>query len=285
MDDIAALLGGIRFRDLPGGSALAHAAEVGRNCFLGRGVSIYPGVVLGSDCIVLDGAVLGRIPISNGSTTRPVASAFGTLSIGAGSIVGANAVLYTSSTFGRGTLVGDLASVREGCRIGDGVVLGRGVMVLYDCEVGAFSRIQDQAHLVGNMVIEEHVFVGMGVMTTNDNDVYLTRFGLGGKEQRGPSIRRLAAIGAGATILPGLEIGEGALVGAGAVVTRDVPAWTIVAGVPAREIRTVPEEWRALIADAAAERESRGPRPDQSPASEPHASSRSAGIGQLLASP
>src|SRR5687768_9577675 len=105
MNDIAVLLGGIRFRDLPGGSALAHTAEVGGNCFVGRGVTIYPGVILESDCIVLDGAVIGRIPISNGSTTRPVLSAFGTLSIGAGSIVGANAVLYTSSTFGKGALV------------------------------------------------------------------------------------------------------------------------------------------------------------------------------------
>jgi acetyltransferase-like isoleucine patch superfamily enzyme len=100
------------------------------------------------------------------------------------------------------------------------------------------------------MIVEEHVFLGMGVVTTNDNDVYLTRFGLAAREQRGaPILRRFAAVGAGATILPGVEIGEGALVGAGAVVTRDVPPWTIVMGMPARVSKPVPEEWRLLILD------------------------------------
>ena len=167
-------------------------------------------------------------------------------------------MLYTNSTFGERVLIGDLASVREGCAVGDRAVLGRGVMVLYNCRIGPFARVQDQAHLVGDMTIEEHVFVGMEVVTTNDNDVYLTRFGIptegltdGGRG--GPVLRRFAAVGSGATILPGVEIGEGALVAAGAVVTKDVPPWTIVAGVPARVMRPVPEEWRRLVRDSARE--------------------------------
>jgi UDP-2-acetamido-3-amino-2,3-dideoxy-glucuronate N-acetyltransferase len=111
-------------------------------------------------------------------------------------------------------------------------------MALYDCTIGRFSRIQDQVHLVGDMTVEEHVFVGMGTVTTNDNDVYLARFGHRSTDQpqSGPTIRRLAMIGAGSTILPNLEIGEGAFVAAGAVVTRDVPAGALVMGVPARVI-------------------------------------------------
>src|SRR6185503_13994395 len=143
------------------------------------------------------------------------------------------------------------ASLREGCRVSDRAIVGRGTMALYNCSIGPFARIQDQVHLVGDMVVEEHVFLGMVVVTTNDNDVYLTRFGLAAREQRGaPILRRFAAVGAGATILPGVEIGEGALVGAGAVVTRDVAPWTIVAGVPARMMRPVPPEWRERVMDS-----------------------------------
>lgn len=258
-------LANVRFARLESGAAVAEGAALGADSFLGNGVTVYPGVTLGEGCIVLDGAALGRIPISNGTTTRPIRSNFGRLSIGAGSIVGANAVLYTDSQLGEGVLIGDLASIREGCVIGERVILGRGVMALYNCHVGPFSRIQDQAHLVGNMTIEEHVFIGMGVVTTNDNDVYLSRFGLGsGKDQRGPTIRKLAVVAAGVTILADVEIGEGALVGAGAVVTKDVPPWTIVTGVPARHARPIPDEWREAVLKWARAIE-RGATPETAP--------------------
>jgi UDP-2-acetamido-3-amino-2,3-dideoxy-glucuronate N-acetyltransferase len=247
----------IEFDRLASGAAIAKGVDVGETVFIGRGTTVYPGVALGRNCVVMDGAVLGRMPIPNVTTTRPVRTAFGKVELGEGSIVGANAVLYTDTRFGRNVLIGDLTSVREGCDVGEGAILGRGVMALYDCVIGAFTRVQDQVHLVGNMVVEEHVFIGMGTVTTNDNDVYLARFGHRGTDapQRGPTIRRLAMIGAGSTILPNLEIGEGAFVAAGAVVTKDVPPWTVYAGVPAREVRAVPADWRSKVETAAAARE------------------------------
>ena len=248
METVTSALARIRFDRTAGGAAVAEGASVGTDTFLGNGVTLYPGVDLGAQCVVLDGASIGRIPISNGTTTRPIQSAFQDVTIGAGSIVGANAVIYTGTSFGERVLIGDLASFREGCRVGDRAIVGRGTMALADCSIGPFARIQDQVHLVGEMIVEEHVFLAMGVVTTNDNDVYMSRFGLTGSEQRGaPVLRRFAAVGAGATILPGIEIGEGALVGAGSVVTRNVAPWTIVMGVPARVREPVPEEWRRLI--------------------------------------
>jgi len=259
MKAVVTALRSARFEQTPTGAAVAVGVRIGADGFLARGVTLYPGVEIGQDCVILDGAVIGRPPISNGSTTRPVQSTFGQVAIGDGSIVGAHAVIYTDTRFGPRVLVGDLASVREGCNIAEGVILGRGVMVLYNCQIGRFSRIQDQVHLVGNMLIEEHVFVGMGVVTTNDNNVYRTRFGLGTVDaQRGPTLRRLSAVGAGATILPGVEIGEGALVGAGAVVTRDVQPWTIVTGVPAREVRAIPDAWREEVIEQVACWDQRG---------------------------
>jgi acetyltransferase-like isoleucine patch superfamily enzyme len=137
--------------------------------------------------------------------------------------------------------------VREGCSIEDRVVLGRAVIVNYDTHIGRHTRIQDQANITGNVVIEEDVFISMNVTTANDNDIYLTRFGLQHAQFRGPIIRRYAVIGLGATLLPGIEIGEGAFVASNSAVTRDVPAWTIVAGVPARHLRDIPLDWRTQI--------------------------------------
>lgn len=228
-------------------NSISAQAFVAASARLGNYVTIHPKVCVGDDCVVMDGAVLGRLPMANRTVTRAVTREFAELSLGDGTIIGCNSVIYTGSRIGKGVLINDLTSIREGCAIDDDVVIGRGVMILYGCRIGARSRIQDQAHIVGNMVIEEDVFIGMAVTTTNDNDVYLTRFGLAKPDLKPPMVRRFAVIGAGATILPGVEIGEGALVAAGAVVTRNVPAWTVVAGVPARRTRDIAPELRRQI--------------------------------------
>ena len=242
----------MRFAATEDGARVAEGAEAAEDAYLASGAVLYPGVRVGRKCVVLNGAILGRPPISNGTTNRAVSSAFGTLTLGEGCIVGCHAVLYTDSHIEARVLIGDLASIREGCRIRAGAVIGRGVMMLAHCSVGAFSRVQDQAHLVGDMLIEEHVFIGMGVITSNDNEIYVSRFGLPTPPQRGPVVRRYAVIGSAATVLPNVEIGEGALVGAGAVVTRDVPPWTLVTGVPARSRGPVPPKWRDGVLERAA---------------------------------
>ena len=253
VDEVIAMLKATSFQGGRASATVAEGVSVDSSSFLAPSSVIYPGVAIRASCVVLDGAVIGRPPITNGTTNRAVRSTFGCVSVGEGSIIGCHATIYTDVVLQSRVLVGDLASIREGCRIGEGVVLGRGVMALANCSIGPFSRIQDQAHLVGDMVVEEHVFMGMGVITTNDNDVYLSRFGIQGKPQRAPIVRRLAVIGSAATILPNVEIGEGALVGAGAVVTKDVPAWAIVTGVPACARGQVPDDWREQIERRAAE--------------------------------
>ncbi len=237
----------VAFRRDAAGRAIAEGACIGEDVYLGNNVTIYPEVNIGDRSVVMDGAVLGRVPLANRTTTRPVQSFYSQLSIGPDSIVGCNTVLYTGSQIGRNVLVADLSSIREQCTIGDGVVIGRGVMLLYGCKIGDFTRIQDQTHLVGGIIVEEHVFIGMGVVTTNDNEIYRSRFGIIPPSVHGPIIRKFAVVGSGATILPGVEIGVGAMVAAGATVTRDVTAWTVVSGVPARHAKDIPDDWRQRI--------------------------------------
>jgi acetyltransferase-like isoleucine patch superfamily enzyme len=229
------------------GKVISEGAIIAPSAYIGNHVTIYPRVRVGEEAIILDGAVLGRLPISNATSTRPIPNDFSDLTIGAGSIIGCNSVIYTGSRIGSQVLIGDQASLREGSEIGDQVIIGRGVQMLYECKIGNRSRIQDQVHLVGNLVVEEDVFIGMGVMTSNDNNVYLARFGLTGLDLHGPIIRRFAVIGTGAVLLPGVEIGTGAMVAAGAVVTRNVAPWTVVAGIPAQYLKDIPSDWREQI--------------------------------------
>jgi len=226
---------------------LCDDTQLGQRVRIGHHVVFHPGVTVGDDCTIMDGAVLGRPPLSTGNLNRQTTSGSRPLQIGAGSIIGANAVLYHGTRLGEHVLIGDLASIREGCVLEDRVVVGRGVLVMYDTHIGEGTRVIDGAILTGAMKIEHDVFIGPGVRTVNDNDVYLKRFGLVPFSVQGPIIRALAVIGTGANIAAGVEIGRGAIVAPQAMVTKNVPPWTVVAGVPARVVRPIDSDIRSQV--------------------------------------
>ena len=134
-------------------------------------------------------------------------------------------------------ILGDQSCVRERVRIGDDVVLGRGSLVENDTTIGPMTRIQADTYITAYSTIEDHVFIAPCVVTTNDN--FMGRTERRHELMKGPTIRRGARIGGGAVLCPGVNVGEEAFVGAGAVVTADVPPRVVVVGNPARVLREV----------------------------------------------
>ena len=200
---------------------------------------VYPGTVLGDGCRVLDGAVVGKQPtLSPRSTARredlPPAE------LGAGTVVSTGAIVFAGANLGERVVVGDQACVRERVTVGDDVVVGRGSLIENDTTVGARTKIQAMAYVTAYSTIEDDVFIAPCVQTTNDD--FMGRTEKRHELTKGPTIRRGARVGGGAVLCPGVEVGEEAFVGAGAVVVRDVPPRVVVVGNPARVLRDVPDE-------------------------------------------
>jgi acetyltransferase-like isoleucine patch superfamily enzyme len=149
-------------------------------------------------------------------------------------------VIYAGCRIDSKVMVADLASVREDVSIGEMTIIGRGVTVENKVSIGRRCKIESEAYITALSDIGDYCFVSPEVTFTNDN--FLGRTKERFKYHKGVTMKRGARVGANATVMPGLTIEEDGLVGAGAVVTRDVPARKLVVGVPARVIKDVPQE-------------------------------------------
>jgi acetyltransferase-like isoleucine patch superfamily enzyme len=201
--------------------------------------TVYPGTVLGENVRVLENAVVGKQPALGPKSTAK-REPLPPTEIGDGTVVSTGAIVFAGSTIGAGCILGDQSCVRERVRIGDDVVLGRGSLVENDTAIGRGTRIQAEAYVTAYSTLEEDVFIAPCVVTTNDN--FMGRTERRTALMKGPTIRRGARVGGGAILCPGVEVGEEAFVGAGAVVIRDVPPRMVVVGNPARVLREVPED-------------------------------------------
>lgn len=197
-------------------------------------VVVESGATIGPGSHVFHGAIIGKPPARSPSFARE-AETLSRLEIGPGCSIGAHAVIHMGVQLGARSVVGDGAWIRENAVIGTATIVGTRVCVAYSARIGDRVKVMNLSNIAGFSVIEDDVFVGAGVITSNDNE--LGRVGYVDDQIRGPWLKRGCAIGSGACILPGVSIGERTIVGAGAVVTKDLEANVVAYGIPAKVVR------------------------------------------------
>jgi len=162
-----------------------------------------------------------------------------------------SAIVDDGAQIGEGTHVWHFSHVCAGARIGAGCSLGQNVFVGNDVLIGRGVKIQNNVSVYDAVTLEDEVFCGPSVVFTN---VHNPRAAVPRKsEYRRTLVQRGATLGANATIVCGVKVGEYAFVGAGAVVTKDVAAHALMAGVPARRIGWMSRHGERLVFDAAGE--------------------------------
>ncbi len=172
--------------------------------------------VTGEDCQIDDDAMVGY-----GAFDEPTR-------IGDDATIRAGSIVYGDVTIGDDFATGHDVLVREGTTIGDDVLVGTRTVIDGQTRIGSHVSLQTAVYVPTQTIIGDNVFVGPNAIMTNDEYPIRTDAGL-----EGPTIESGASIGANATLLPGVTIGQNAFVAAGAVVTGDVPADSLAVGAPA----------------------------------------------------
>jgi acetyltransferase-like isoleucine patch superfamily enzyme len=190
------------------------------------GLALPPGVELG------DGAELGPGVILGQPTGRRIEDA--ALRIGPAAVLRSGSVLYVGSTIGSHLQTGHNVVIREQNRIGDHVSIWNNTTVDYGCVIGDRVKLHTNVYVAQFTILEDDVFLAPGVTIANDPHPGCA---FSAQCMRGPYVKRGAQVGVNVTILPFVTIGERALVGAGSVVTKDVPPDVVVVGNPARIVR------------------------------------------------
>jgi acetyltransferase-like isoleucine patch superfamily enzyme len=183
-----------------------------------KSISRQGNVILGKETNIQENVVLGN-------------SEQGLVTIGNNALIRSGSIIYSNVKIGNDFKTGHNVLIRENTIIGDKVLVGTNSVVDGSCKIGNNVSIQTDAYITTYTTIEDNVFIGPRAVTTNDKYMYY------GAKLIGPTIKKRARIGANATILPGITIGEDAVVGSGAVVTKDVPPGVTVVGNPARVLK------------------------------------------------
>ncbi len=182
-------------------------------------------VIIGKNTRIDESAILGYI------TGRKIVMK--DTVIGDNAVIRSNTVIYTNTTIGNELETGHNVVIREENFIGDNFSIWNNSTIDYGCKIGNNVRIHCNVYVAQYTIIEDGVFIAPGVVIGNDPHPICT------KCMKGPTIKKGARIGLNATLLPHIEIGEYSLIGAGSVVTKDVPPKSVVYGNPAIVVKSI----------------------------------------------
>ncbi len=214
--------------------------EIGNDCIIGHNVVIREGTKIGNSVRIDDNTVIGKQPLRSKRSIFKSNKAYPPAIIGDECLIGAQVIIYVGCEIASNVLIADSAAVREDVRVGEFTIIGRSCTIENFTSIGKKCKLETNSYITAYSLVEDYCFIAPGVITTNDN--YLGRTEERFKHFKGVTIRKGGRIGGGAVILPGLEIGEDAIIAAGAVVTKNVPARQIYAGVPAKFFKDTPPE-------------------------------------------
>jgi len=190
---------------------------------------LHPNVTIGRNAVIEDFVIIGVPPRGKKSGELPT-------TIGDGAVIRSHTVIYAGNTIGDNFQTGHHVMIREENKIGNNVSIGTSSVVEHHVTIGSNVRIHTNAFVPETSVLEDGCWLGPHVVITNA--LYPLSPNVK-KELRGAIVKKNAKVGANATLLPGITVGENSLVGAGAVVTKDVPPNKVAAGNPARIINSI----------------------------------------------
>ncbi len=199
---------------------------------IGAFAVVHGGVCVSEQARIEEHAVVGK-PETGYAVGRTYPGAGGDTMIAAGAVVRSGAVIYADVHIGANTLVGHHTLLRTAVQVGDETLLGHHITIERATRVGRAVRCSPGSHITSSTHIDDQVFLGAGVRTINDKTL-TWRSPLRQPVLEPPRFETGAKVGSGSTVLAGVTVGEHSLVGAGSLVTRDVPAGALAFGSPAR---------------------------------------------------
>ena len=163
--------------------------------------------------------------------------------VGKGTKISETAVIEENCVIGKNCFIGHYVVMRPNTKIGNNTMIGHLTVFEGDCVVGNHCLIHAQCHITKGAVIDDQVFIAPGFVGCNDNDMLHERRHIKEFKPNGYHICRAARIGAGVLVLPGVTIHENAVIGVGAIVTKNVAPYTVVFGSPSRVKAIVKKEF------------------------------------------
>lgn len=205
---------------------------IGPGCRIGPFAVIHGGTSLADGARIEEHAVIGKP--EHGYAVGKIYEGAGTgTAIGAGAVIRSGAIVYAGTTVGSETVIGHHTLLRSNASVGDRTQLGHNLTIERETRIGHDVRCSPGSHITSSCVLADHVFLGAGIRTVNDRYL-IWRDPEREPDLQAPRFERGAKVGSGSVILAGVTVGEDALVGAGSVVTCDVPPHAVAYGVPAR---------------------------------------------------